>query len=95
MQSIFIFLSITLFMPPSQESSNRHFWHTVETTASPETIWKIWVDVPNWEQWDKGLKTATLNGDFQLKARGQITSLEGRKTKFKVVAFWARPLLYD
>ncbi|MEM1320100.1 MAG: SRPBCC family protein [Bacteroidota bacterium] len=87
MQSIFVFLSLALSVPPDQEISNKHFWHTVETSASPATIWSIWTDVPNWQQWDSGLKAASLEGDFKLKARGTIVSLEGRKTKFKVVAF--------
>jgi hypothetical protein len=67
--------------------TNKHFWHTVETTASPEEIWNIWTDVPNWQLWDTGLKQAELFGDFNLNSKGIITSLEGRKSKFKIVEF--------
>lgn len=72
---------------PQQQPSNQHFWHTVETTAPPEAIWAIWTDVPNWKQWDAGLKDAQMEGAFQLGQKGIIISLEDRKSKFKVVAF--------
>jgi len=87
----FILLSISLIMltdlsaQADKKQSKKHFWNTVETTASPEAIWQIWIDVPNWKNWDSGLKDATIFGDFALDSKGQIISLEGRKSKFKVV----------
>jgi Polyketide cyclase / dehydrase and lipid transport len=86
------FVSMLFFMTthaPAQDvqMSKKHFWHTTETTASPESIWAIWTDVANWYLWDKGLKNATLREPFQLNAKGSILSLEDRKSKFKVVAF--------
>ncbi|WP_255518188.1 SRPBCC family protein [Fulvivirga sp. M361] len=69
------------------EQSNKHFWHTSETSASPEKIWSIWTDVPHWKQWDSGLKDATLEGAFTINSKGVITSLEGRRSKFKIIAF--------
>jgi len=67
--------------------TNKHFWYAMETTASANTIWSVWTDVPNWKNWDTGLKDASINGDFDLHAKGIITSLENRKSKFEVVAF--------
>lgn len=72
---------------PTGKQSKKHFWNTVETTASPEVIWQIWTDVSGWKTWDSGLKEAEMIGDFALDAKGKIISLEGRKTKFKVVEF--------
>lgn len=69
------------------QPSNQHFWHSMPTTAAPEAIWKVWTDVENWGQWDSGLKSATLEGEFKLNAKGVITSLEGRKSKFTVVQY--------
>jgi len=71
----------------SDSPSNRHFWESRETTASPNQIWSIWMDVPNWKNWDTGLKDAFMEDAFQLNARGTIVSLEGRKSKFQVVEF--------
>ncbi len=86
-------ICLALFMLPSagkgqnDEPSNKHFWNTVKTTASPEQIWSIWIDVANWKSWDTGLKDAEIEGAFEPKAKGHIISLENRKSKFKVVAY--------
>ncbi len=87
--SILIFLVCAAISAKAQdkEPTNKHFWYSLETTASPETIWSIWTDVPNWKEWDAGLKDANLEGEFALKAKGKITSLEGRKSKFKVIEY--------
>lgn len=67
--------------------SNKHFWHTLETSASPDIIWKIWSDVPNWKDWDDGLKDAKLKGEFKKGTKGFIFPKKGRKSKFKIVEF--------
>lgn len=65
--------------------TNKHFWHSLSTTASADNIWQVWTDVANWKDWDKGLQDAQLEGDFVLGAAGTILSLEGRTSKFKIV----------
>lgn len=85
-----ILLSILLFgLAPREDKSptNQHFWYSMETTAPAESIWSLWVDVPNWKRWDSGLKDASINGHFVLNATGTILSLEDRKSKFEVVEF--------
>lgn len=77
---------MTLFAQHNQPS-DKHFWYSMETTAVPEKIWQIWADVPNWNQWDTGLQSAELSEKLALNATGIITSLEGRKSKFRIVAF--------
>ncbi|WP_299365920.1 SRPBCC family protein [Winogradskyella sp.] len=67
--------------------TNKHFWYSLETSASPEAIWKIWTDVPNWKDWDTGLKDASIKDSFNLGVKGTIISLENRKSKFKVVEY--------
>lgn len=46
--------------------------HMVETTASPETVWKIWQDVSNWNTWDHGIEFSTINGPFQAGTTGTL-----------------------
>lgn len=70
-----------------KEQTNKHFWYSLETTAHAKTIWDIWTDVPNWKAWDKGLKDASIENDFKLNSKGVITSLEDRKSKFRVVEY--------
>lgn len=70
-----------------KKPTNKHFWCTMQTTASPDSIWSVWIDVNQWKVWDTGLKDAALNGVFRLGATGTIISLEGRKSKFKVIDY--------
>lgn len=70
-----------------KEPTNKHFWYTMETTASPDKIWSVWTNVSKWKNWDTGLKDASIKREFGLGARGIIISLEGRKSKFKVVEY--------
>jgi hypothetical protein len=46
--------------------------HTVETTASPATVWQIWQDVSNWNTWDHGIEFSTINGPFKAGTTGTI-----------------------
>jgi hypothetical protein len=89
---IIAFLTLTFCCMALQAQSNtpspRHFWHTLETSVSPEEIWSIWTQVDQWDQWDTGLKKAELKGPMRKGAQGIITSLEGRKSTFRVVE-WA------
>lgn len=71
-------------MTTNAQNSNTHFQHTIETTASPESIWKIWTDVPNWQQWDSGLKSAILNGNFEVGTKGKLIPDKGPKAKFRI-----------
>ncbi|MEM6629811.1 MAG: SRPBCC family protein [Bacteroidota bacterium] len=70
-----------------RQATDRHFWYTLETSASPDKIWRVWTDVARWKDWDTGLKDAEMEGDFQLGQKGVIISLEGRKSTFEVVAY--------
>ena len=38
--------------------------HSVETTAAPEAIWKLWTDVADWPRWNTDLDRAELAGPF-------------------------------
>ncbi|RYC68501.1 SRPBCC family protein [Spirosoma sordidisoli] len=64
------------------QSTDTHFSHTVSTSASPQAVWHIWTDVPNWQSWDKGLKAATLNGPFAVGTTGVLTPDRGPRSKF-------------
>ncbi len=64
--------------------TNRRFEHVVETTAPREAIWERWTTPATWGEWDQGLKTATIDGDFIEGATGAITPLKGPKSSFVV-----------
>ena len=38
--------------------------HSVKTTASAESIWQLWADVPNWGSWNADLEKIEIDGPF-------------------------------
>jgi Polyketide cyclase / dehydrase and lipid transport len=38
--------------------------HTIETTATPEAIWRLWADVAGWPQWNADIEQIELRGPF-------------------------------
>jgi len=73
---------IFIAMSASAQQTNYHFKHTDSTQVSSEKIWRVWVDVPNWKQWDKGLKEAVLLGNFEAGTKGTLIPDKGPKSKF-------------
>ncbi len=69
------------------EPTNKHFWHRLETEAEASKIWQVWTTVDRWHEWDTGLQAAVMEAPFQEGSKGYLTSLEGRRSRFKVVAY--------
>jgi uncharacterized protein YndB with AHSA1/START domain len=38
--------------------------HSVETTAAPGMVWRLWTDMAAWPQWNAGIETITVDGPF-------------------------------
>jgi hypothetical protein len=38
--------------------------HTIETTATPEAIWRQWSDVDRWPEWNGDIERIELDGPF-------------------------------
>jgi Polyketide cyclase / dehydrase and lipid transport len=38
--------------------------HSIETTATPEAIWRRWVDVDRWPAWNADIERIELRGPF-------------------------------
>ena len=47
--------------------------HTIETSAAPEAIWRLWADVPGWPTWNSGVETIELIGPFAVGSRIVMT----------------------
>lgn len=69
-------------MQAHAQQTNYHFWHTDSTAVAGDKIWQVWTDVPNWKQWDTGLKDAFLEGDFTVGATGRLIPDKGPRSKF-------------
>jgi hypothetical protein len=83
--STFVVMQIQAQVAPTlQEQTNYHFSHTDSTSVSSDKIWQVWTDVPNWKQWDKGLKEAFLDGEFRVGTKGKLIPDKGPKSKFVI-----------
>jgi hypothetical protein len=38
--------------------------HSIETTARPEEVWRVWSEVARWPEWNADLERAELSGPF-------------------------------
>jgi uncharacterized protein YndB with AHSA1/START domain len=45
---------------------------TAETTAAPETVFRLWADVDGWSDWDDDIEWASLEGPFENGSRGRF-----------------------
>lgn len=61
-------------------------YQTVYIKASKEEVWDILVDVENWSQWDKEVKSAVLDQPFAVGAKGILISKDGKGSTFVITA---------
>ncbi|MEM1235166.1 MAG: SRPBCC family protein [Pseudomonadota bacterium] len=66
--------------------TNRDFSFTV-STENPDGVWDLWTRPSTWGQWDRGLKSASMEGSMTFGSVGQIQPLSGPPSPFTVVAF--------
>jgi hypothetical protein len=59
--------------------------HSIETDASPESIWPLYSDVPGWPRWDQGLEWVTLSGSFAAGSTGSLKVPGQDPLPFKVL----------
>lgn len=50
---------------------------SVETTASPQAVWKVWSDTSTWPQWNPDVQSMQLNGPFASGTTGTMTNKQG------------------
>jgi uncharacterized protein YndB with AHSA1/START domain len=58
--------------------------HSVETSASPEAVWRLWADVPRWPDWNADLAQADLDGEFREGSTILMTSNEGDVIELRI-----------
>ncbi|MFZ3572558.1 SRPBCC family protein [Streptomyces sp. BH097] len=50
---------------------------TVTVDAKPGDIWAVWVDVNAWKNWDDGVESTRLHGNFKVGNRFTLTPRGG------------------
>src|SRR5438094_8261579 len=60
---------------------------SLETTAPPATVWRVWSDVNQWPAWNPDMKESRLDGPLKLAATGMINTRSGGKHDAVVTHF--------
>ena len=58
--------------------------HSIETSAAPEAVWRLWADVPRWPEWNADLALAELTGAFRAGSIIRMTSVEGDAVELRI-----------
>jgi len=57
---------------------------SVETTASPQQVWKIWSDMSTWGDWNPNVSTMEWTGGFVQGSEGVMNTKAGQHHKMKL-----------
>jgi uncharacterized protein YndB with AHSA1/START domain len=58
--------------------------HTVETSASPEEIWRLWADVDGWPEWNGDIERIELEGPFAKGSRILMTPIGDEPIELRI-----------
>ena len=58
---------------------------SVETTASPDEVWKVWSDMSTWGEWNPNVSTMEWQGAFQSGTTGVMNTRAGQHHKMKLL----------
>src|SRR3989454_6209665 len=58
---------------------------SVESTASPDRVWKIWSDMSTWGDWNPNVSTMEWQGGFASGTTGVMNTRAGQHHKMKLL----------
>ena len=58
---------------------------SVETTASPDKVWKIWSDMSTWGDWNPNVATMEWQGAFASGTTGVMNTRAGQHHKMRLL----------
>ena len=58
---------------------------SVETTASPDKVWKVWSDMSTWGEWNPNVSTMDWQGGFHSGTAGVMNTRAGQHHKMKLL----------
>jgi len=80
-------IGISLASNLPEKQSNRHFYAEATTSATPEQVWNVWMDVAQWKNWDPGLKDAEMDHAMNMGSVGKVITLQDQKISFEITEF--------
>ena len=60
--------------------------HTIETTATPEAVWRRWADVASWPEWNADIESVSLSGPFEVGGAIVMTPKGDEPVQLRIVA---------
>lgn len=63
----------------------REYGTSVETTASPDKVWRIWSDMSTWGQWNPNVTSMDWTGGFVSGSTGVMNTPSGQHHKMQLV----------
>jgi uncharacterized protein YndB with AHSA1/START domain len=51
--------------------------HSIETTAAPEAVWRLWADVAQWPEWNGDIDRIEISGPFAVGSTISMTPTGG------------------
>jgi hypothetical protein len=67
-----------------QVDGDRRGFRARAACPDPDAVWRRWTDPATWGEWDRGLRSASLDGPFVAGASGTVVGLDGRRSRFVV-----------
>jgi uncharacterized protein YndB with AHSA1/START domain len=52
---------------------------SVETSASPAAVWKVWSDAATWPEWNPDVQSMTIDGPFAAGSTGTMKTKQGTR----------------
>ena len=63
----------------------REYGTSVETSASPEQVWRVWSDMSTWGEWNPNVSTMDWSGGFVSGSTGVMNTRAGQHHKMQLV----------
>ena len=67
--------------------------HSIDTSALPEHVWRLWADVPGWPEWNGDIERIELDGSFALGGRIVMTPIGQEAIELRI-AEAVEPVLF-
>jgi Polyketide cyclase / dehydrase and lipid transport len=69
--------------------------HSVETTAAPEQIWRLWADVAGWPEWNHDIEQIELVGAFAAGSTIRMTPIGDEPIELRITSAVEPELFID
>ncbi len=64
----------------------REYGTSVETSASPAQVWRVWSDMSTWGEWNPNVSKMDWEGGFASGTKGVMNTRAGQHHKMELVA---------